>query len=108
MTTPQLARLGLIKDCHSSWCGQVGDWLQLDLGQERSISSLDTQGAPDDFGFVKKFTLSYQNSPVRSWKEYKELGESNAKVWVVTISICCNNASKTHKCSLGIFFSCMH
>jgi len=87
MTTPQLARLELTKDCHSSWCGQVGDWLQLDLGQERSISSIHTQGAPDDFGFVKKFTLSYQNSSVRSWEEYKELGESNAKVWVVTISI---------------------
>lgn len=79
MTTPELARLGLKTNCHSSWCGSVGDWLQIDLGKDRNVGLISTQGAYDDFGFVKLFKLSYKPS-AGTWQDYREQGESTAKV----------------------------
>ena len=79
MTTAELARLGLKVNCHSSWCGNVGSWLQIDLGQDRSIGIISTQGAADNFGFVKRYKFSYKPS-AGSWQDYKEDGESAAKV----------------------------
>ena len=79
MTTPELARLSLNGYCRSSWCGRVGDWLQLDLGRDWKIRSIMTQGARDSFGFTKNYTLSYKPSD-GSWQDYIEPGESAVKV----------------------------
>lgn len=79
MTTPELARLGLKVDCHSSWCGNIGSWLEIDVGRDWSIGILSTQGAADNFGFVKRYKFSYKQS-AGSWQDYKEDGESAAKV----------------------------
>ncbi|XP_078344750.1 uncharacterized protein LOC144630294 [Oculina patagonica] len=73
MTKPELARLHGDGNCHASWCGRVGDWLQIDLGQEYSVNSIYTQGARDDYGFVKMYTLSYKTSS-GTWEDYKDNG----------------------------------
>jgi len=74
MTEPEQARLHNNGDCHSSWCGRVEDWLQIDLGGEYSVSTIHTQGARDDYGHVKMYTLSYQVSGGNSWTHYSENG----------------------------------
>ena len=81
MSSPELARLTLSANCHSSWCARVGDWLQIDLGRDWDIGIILTQGALDGFGFVKLYTLSYKTSD-GSWQEYKEPGESDVKVLI--------------------------
>lgn len=73
MTKPELARLHEGGSCHASWCGRVGDWLQIDLGGEFRVNSIYTQGAKDNYGFVKVYTLSYQTSG-GTWEDYKENG----------------------------------
>ena len=81
MTTPRLARIHLKTNCHSSWCGRVGDWLQLDLGRDWNVGTVITQGATDDFGFVKSYKLSYKPSDA-DWVNYIAPGESNVKVYI--------------------------
>ena len=73
MTKAELARLHGEANCHASWCGRVGDWLQLDLGQEVGVGSISTQGAKDDHGFVTKYTLSYRMTG-GTWVNYEEDG----------------------------------
>ena len=73
MTKPEQARLHEDANCHASWCGRVGDWIQLDLGRDVSVASISTQGAKDDFGFVKNYTLSYRTTG-GSWVNYEEDG----------------------------------
>ena len=77
MTEPKLARLNERTDCHASWCGSVGDWLQIDLGQEFDVNGIHTQGAKDDYGFVKNYTLTYKTTS-GPWVNYEENG--NVKV----------------------------
>lgn len=73
MAEPKQARLHSNADCHASWCGRVEDWLQIDLGGEYSVSAILTQGAKDDYGFVKMYTLSYKTSG-DIWEDYYENG----------------------------------
>ena len=73
MTKPEQARLYQDVKCHSSWCGRVGDWLQIDLGQEYTVNKIYTQGAKDSYGFVKVYTLSYWKSN-GAWEDYRENG----------------------------------
>ena len=73
MTKPELARLYGVANCHASWCSRVGDWLQLDLGREVAVGSISTQGAIDDHGFVKEYTLSYRISG-GAWVNYEDDG----------------------------------
>lgn len=79
MSTPELARLEFTASCHSSWCANVGGWLQIELGSDRHVGSIFTQGAPDGFGFVKLYKLSYKPSN-GVWEDYIEPGETAVKV----------------------------
>lgn len=79
MSTPELARLGFRARCHSSWCANFGGWLQIELGSDRNVGSIFTQGALDNFGFVKSYTLSYKLSN-GVWKDYIEPRETAVKV----------------------------
>ena len=74
MTEPEQARLYNNGECHASWCAQVEDWLQIDLGGEYIVSAIHTQGARDHYGHVKMYTLSYQISGDTSWEDYYENG----------------------------------
>ena len=77
MTEPRLARLHEWRNCHASWCGSVGAWLQIDLGRDYDINGINTQGARDNYGFVKKFTLAYKTTS-GVWENFEEDG--NVKV----------------------------
>lgn len=77
MTEPRLARLHELRNCHASWCGSVGAWLQIDLVRDNDISGINTQGARDNYGFVKKFTLAYKTTS-GGWENFEEDG--NVKV----------------------------
>lgn len=77
MSEPKLARLHETRNCHASWCGSVGAWLQIDLGRDHNIDGIHTQGARDNYGFVKKFTLSYRTMS-GEWQKFEEDG--NVKV----------------------------
>ncbi|KAJ7382734.1 hypothetical protein OS493_033019 [Desmophyllum pertusum] len=74
MTKPELARLHEASNCHASWCGRVGDWLQIDLGRDLNVGSVLSQGARDEYGFVKEYTLSYRTAS-GSWVNYEENGD---------------------------------
>ena len=78
MTKPKLARLNEATNCHASWCGRVGDWLQIDLGRNVEVGGISTQGAKDEHGFVQVYTLSSYTMSAASWVEYRENG--NIKV----------------------------
>ncbi|RMX53475.1 hypothetical protein pdam_00017074 [Pocillopora damicornis] len=73
MTEPRLARLHELRNCHASWCGSVGAWLQIDLGRDYDINGINTQGARDNYGFVKKFTLAYKTTS-GGWENFEEDG----------------------------------
>ncbi|CAB4016564.1 Hypothetical predicted protein [Paramuricea clavata] len=59
--------------------GQIGSWLQVDLGQLSTVTGIATQGICSSANqWVKSYSVSYSNVP-NSWTPYKESG--NVKVF---------------------------
>lgn len=76
---PWQARLNNVGNSQStgSWSAasnQVGEWLQIDLGEERVVTKLATQGRPFEYNqWVKSYKVLF-SSDETSWREYKENG----------------------------------
>ena len=59
-----------------------GEWLQIDLGEERLLTKLATQGRPSFDQWVRTYKILF-SSDGTSWKEYEENG--SVKVTVVQV-----------------------
>ena len=56
-----------------------GEWLQIDLGKEKLLTKLATQGRPFFDQWVRSYKILF-SSDGKSWKEYKENGSVKVKV----------------------------
>ncbi|XP_070580420.1 retinoschisin-like [Ptychodera flava] len=64
-----------------SWCAQVntvGQWLQINLGREKTITKVATQGRGDYDQWVKTFQLAYNDG--QGWK-YVQNDDHSGKVF---------------------------
>ena len=76
---PWLARLnnvpiiGLFWGSWSAASNEAGQWLQIDLGEERLVTKLATQGrpSPEWSQWVTSYTILFSSDNVK-WEEYKE------------------------------------
>ena len=76
---PWLARLNnvpIIGKFWASWSAasnEAGQWLQIDLGEERLVTNLATQGrsSPEFAQWVTSYTILFSSDNVK-WEEYKE------------------------------------
>ena len=74
---PWLARLNNVpkhgsKGCWSTKFNKAGEWLQVDLGEERLLTNLSTQGRPSAKNqWVKSYNISFSSDSVK-WEPYKE------------------------------------
>ena len=73
---PWLARLNNVPERGStgSWSAKfnkTGEWLQVDLGEERLLTNLSTQGRPSMDQWVKSYNISFSSDSVK-WESYKE------------------------------------
>lgn len=74
---PWLARLNNVRDGHmGSWSADLnkaGEWLQIDLGVERLVTKLATQGRPSwsPPQWVTSYKILFSSDSVK-WEEYKE------------------------------------
>lgn len=50
---------------------EAGQWLQIDLGEERLVTKLATQGRPSFPQWVTSYTILFSSDNVK-WEEYKE------------------------------------
>ena len=66
----------------SAALNQVGVWLQIDLGEEKVVTKLASQGRPSMDQWVRSYKILF-SSDGTSWKEYKENGA--VKVIVVQV-----------------------
>uniref|UniRef100_A0A673TPH3 Milk fat globule-EGF factor 8 protein n=1 Tax=Suricata suricatta TaxID=37032 RepID=A0A673TPH3_SURSU len=69
----------------NAWTAQTNDaseWLQVDLGSERQVTGVITQGARD-FGhiqYVAAYKVAYSNDS-KSWIEYRDQGALDSKIF---------------------------
>ena len=75
---PWLARLnnvpvGIFWGSWSAASNEAGQWLQIDLGEERLVTKLATQGRPSPHSaqWVTSYTILFSSDNVK-WEEYKE------------------------------------
>ena len=73
---PWLARLNNVaKDGNmGSWStkfNKAGEWLQVDLGEEKLLTNLSTQGRPSADQWVRSYNISFSSDSVK-WESYKE------------------------------------
>ena len=75
---PWLARLNnvpIVNGHRGAWAtatNEVGQWLQIDLGKERLLAKLATQGRPSDPSlWVTSYKIDFSSDSVK-WEEYKE------------------------------------
>ena len=73
---PWLARLNNVPKhgITGSWSTDVnkaGEWLQVDLGEERLLTNLSTQGRPSADQWVRSYNISFSSDSVK-WEPYKE------------------------------------
>ena len=75
---PWLARLNNVakdgnKGCWSTKFNKSGEWLQVDLGEERLLTNLSTQGRPPPEGsqWVRSYNILFSLDSVK-WESYKE------------------------------------
>ena len=75
---PWLARLNNVPIANGhrgAWApakNEVGQWLQIDLGKERLLAKLATQGRPSDPSlWVTSYKIKFSSDSVK-WEEYKE------------------------------------
>ena len=87
MHEPWQARLNNVPTSDSVGCWLAGtwnqgEWLQIDLGKEKLLTKLATQGRPSMDQWVRSYKILF-SSDGTSWKEYKENG--TVKVIVVQV-----------------------
>ena len=72
-----LARLNNVPNGNSrAWSAAsntAGQWLQIDLGEERLLTNFATQGRPSFAQWVTSYTILFSSDSV-TWKEYRENG----------------------------------
>ena len=73
---PWLARLNNVPKhgYTGSWSTQfnkAGEWLQFDLGEERLLTNLSTQGRPSADQWVKSYNIFFSLDSVK-WEPFKE------------------------------------
>lgn len=73
---PWLARLNNVPKHGNtgSWStkfNKAGEWLQVDLGEERLLTNLSTQGRPSKDQWVKSYNILFGSDSV-NWESYKE------------------------------------
>ena len=85
---PWLARLNNVKNGHmGSWSAdlnEAGQWLQIDLGKDRLVTKLATQGRPSwsPPQWVTSYKILFSSDSVHvKWEEYKE--NDVVKVWIL-------------------------
>ena len=52
---------------------EAGQWLQIDLGEERLLTNFATQGRPSSAQWVTSYTILFSSDSV-TWTEYRENG----------------------------------
>ena len=57
----------------SAASNKAGQWLQIDLGEERLLTNFATQGRPSSPQWVRSYTILFSSDSVK-WEEYKENG----------------------------------
>ena len=57
----------------SAASNKAGQWLQIDLGEERVLTNFATQGRPSSPQWVTSYTILFSSDSVK-WEEYKENG----------------------------------
>ena len=75
---PWQARLNNIQTSGStgSWCtlqNAIGQYLQIDLGKERVVNKITTQGRPSDDQWVTSYKLLFISNGAK-WNEYQNNG----------------------------------
>ena len=70
-----LARLNNVRNsgAWSAASNKAGQWLQIDLGEERLLTNFATQGRPSSPQWVTSYTIMFSLDSVK-WEEYKENG----------------------------------
>ena len=68
--------------CWIAGASNQGEWLQIDLGKEKLLTKLATQGRPSFDHWVRSYKILFSLDGT-NWKEYKENGV--VKVTVVQI-----------------------
>ncbi|XP_044773857.1 lactadherin isoform X2 [Neomonachus schauinslandi] len=69
----------------NAWTAQTNDaseWLQVDLGSQRQVTGIITQGARD-FGhiqYVAAYKVAYSNDSI-NWAEYRDQGAIDSKIF---------------------------
>ena len=85
---PWRGRLNNVPDGDGGWgcwlagTWTLGEWLQIDLGKEKLLTKLATQGRPSFDQWVLSYKILFSSDGI-SWKEYKENGD--VKVIVVQV-----------------------
>ncbi|XP_016007106.1 lactadherin isoform X2 [Rousettus aegyptiacus] len=77
----------------------ASEWLQIDLGSEKQVTGIITQGARD-FGhiqYVAAYKLAYSNNGV-DWTEYSDPGTSEGKIFPGNLD---NNSHKKNMFEAG-------
>ena len=77
---PWLARLnnvpiiGMFWGSCSAASNEAGQWLQIDLGEEKLVTNLATQGRPSPHSaqWVTSYTIFFSSDNNVKWEEYKE------------------------------------
>ena len=81
------ASFGRLNDVRGSWCASFGknnEYLQIDLQSLHVICAVSTQGNPDKYAWVKKYTLQ-SSIDSKTWTDYKENGRVKVSYKVVDI-----------------------
>ena len=93
---PWLARLNSVPNGNmGSWAAKfnkAGEWLQVDLGEERLLTNLSTQGRPSADQWVRSYNISFSSDSVK-WEPYKE---NNA------VKVCDNDFISWHYYNTGM------
>ncbi|XP_014444943.1 lactadherin isoform X2 [Tupaia chinensis] len=69
----------------NAWTAQsnnASEWLQVDLGSQKQVTGIITQGARD-FGhiqYVASYKVAYSNNS-RDWTEYRDRGNADSKIF---------------------------
>ncbi|XP_006867229.1 PREDICTED: lactadherin [Chrysochloris asiatica] len=81
---PSYARLDM-QGKFNAWTAesnQASEWLQIDLGSQKRVTGIITQGARD-FGYIQyvaAYKVAYSNDGLK-WTEYKELGAADSRIF---------------------------
>ena len=84
------------------WSARTMDlkqWLQVDLGSYTIVTRVATQGRNGHDQWVTKYRLLYAGNDAMNFHSYKELGDTSAKVSLLSIN------SQAHKENLSCHYS---